>query len=45
MGILDENDALMLQKLWEIHEKNNLSLEEYHSRLCGEFITLKNVIS
>jgi hypothetical protein len=31
MGMLDEDEALMLQKLQEILEKKALSLEEYHN--------------
>jgi hypothetical protein len=40
MGILDEVEALMLQKLQEIHEKKNITLEESHIHLCGEVTTL-----
>jgi hypothetical protein len=45
MGMLDEDEALMLQKLQEKHEKNFIALEESHSRLRAEVTTLLNIIA
>jgi len=38
--MLDEDEALMLQKLQESHEKKVIALEESHKRLCIEVTTL-----
>jgi hypothetical protein len=45
MGMLDEDEALMLQKLQEIREKKAIALEESHNRLRAEVTTLQNVIA
>jgi hypothetical protein len=45
MGMLDEDEVLVLQKLQEIHEKKAIALEESHNRLCAEVTDLQKVIA
>jgi hypothetical protein len=44
MGMLDEDQVLVLQKLQAICEKKAIALEESHNPLCTEVIDLQNVI-
>lgn len=43
MGILDEDEVLVLRKLQEIREKKAISLEESHNQLHREVTDLQNV--
>jgi hypothetical protein len=45
MGMLDEDEALMLHKLQEIHEEKAIALEESHNQIRAEVIALQNVIA
>jgi hypothetical protein len=45
MGMLDEDEVLVLQKLQEIHEKKAITLEESHNRLRTKVTDLQNVVS
>jgi hypothetical protein len=41
MGMLDEDEVLVLQKLQEIREKKAISLEESHNRLVQRSLTCR----
>lgn len=45
MGILDEDEVLVLRKLQEIREKKAISLEESHNQLHREVTDLQNVVA
>ena len=45
MGMLDEDEALMLHKLQEIHEEKAIALEESHNLLRAEVIDLQKFIT
>jgi hypothetical protein len=45
MGMLDEDEVLVLQKLQEIREKKAIALEESHNRLRSEVTDLQNVVA
>jgi hypothetical protein len=40
MGVLDEYESLLLQKLQKIREKKAIAFKESHNQLCAEVTAL-----